>query len=200
MAAKFELFKDKAGEYRWRLRHQNGNVIADSGEGYTTKSAALDGIESVKKNISTAVIKDTSIPQVLSKPGVPSAETRPTGVVDDLDQHAEGNAESKVPVAQISQVNPANDINAKTEEGRISETKISPIMENQPAMASGNVPGARTRETTAVSAAPEKSRTAVNKPVSVNKEFRDSDVTVIVAVIMAVAFLVLAAGIIFLQR
>jgi uncharacterized protein YegP (UPF0339 family) len=60
VAAKFELFKDKAGEYRWRLRHQNGNVIADSAEGYSTKSAALNGIESVKNNITLADIKDMS--------------------------------------------------------------------------------------------------------------------------------------------
>lgn len=60
MSAKFELFKDKAGEYRWRLRHQNGNVIADSSEGYTAKADALHGIESVKKNITLAGIKDLS--------------------------------------------------------------------------------------------------------------------------------------------
>jgi len=60
VAAKFELFKDKAGEYRWRLRHQNGNVIADSGEGYSAKSGALNGIESVKNNITLAYIRDMS--------------------------------------------------------------------------------------------------------------------------------------------
>jgi len=58
MAATFELFKDKAGEYRWRLRHENGNIIADSGEGYTTKQGALNGIQSVKENAPTALIVD----------------------------------------------------------------------------------------------------------------------------------------------
>ena len=58
MAAKFELYKDAAGEYRWRLRHENGNVIADSGEGYTTKQAALNGIQSVKENAPDAPIVD----------------------------------------------------------------------------------------------------------------------------------------------
>ena len=58
MAAKFELYKDKAGEYRWRLRHQNGNIIADSGEGYTTKANAINGLESVKENGPTAPIDD----------------------------------------------------------------------------------------------------------------------------------------------
>ncbi len=58
MAATFELYRDKAGEYRWRLRHQNRQIIADSGEGYTTKASAMNGIESVKENAPTAPIED----------------------------------------------------------------------------------------------------------------------------------------------
>ena len=58
MAATFELYKDKAGEYRWRLRHQNGQVIADSGEGYSAKASAINGIESVKENAVAAAIED----------------------------------------------------------------------------------------------------------------------------------------------
>lgn len=61
MAATFELYIDKAGEYRWRLRHQNGQIIADSGEGYTTKANAVNGIESVKENASGAPIKDQTV-------------------------------------------------------------------------------------------------------------------------------------------
>ncbi|WP_353633836.1 HVO_2922 family protein [Halobacterium sp. NMX12-1] len=48
--AQFELFEDKAGEFRWRLRHRNGNVIADSGEGYTAKHNAQKGMQSVRRN------------------------------------------------------------------------------------------------------------------------------------------------------
>jgi len=48
--ASFELYEDNAGEYRWRLRHQNGNIIADSGEGYSSRSAAEDAVNSVKRN------------------------------------------------------------------------------------------------------------------------------------------------------
>jgi uncharacterized protein YegP (UPF0339 family) len=48
--ANFEVFEDTAGEWRWRLRHRNGNIIADSGEGYSSKRAAKGGIESVKRN------------------------------------------------------------------------------------------------------------------------------------------------------
>ncbi len=53
MAAKFELYKDKKGEYRWKLIATNGQTIA-VGEGYTTKESAKNGIESVKKNAPTA--------------------------------------------------------------------------------------------------------------------------------------------------
>ena len=58
MAATFELFRDRAGEYRWRLRHQNGNIIADSGEGYSSKANAENGIQSVKENAPTAPTDD----------------------------------------------------------------------------------------------------------------------------------------------
>jgi len=58
MAAKFEIYKDKSGEFRWRLTHTNGQVIADSGEGYTTKVNAMDGIKSVKENAPKAAVED----------------------------------------------------------------------------------------------------------------------------------------------
>jgi uncharacterized protein len=58
MAATFEVYKDKAGEYRWRLRHQNGQIIADSGEGYVSKSSAINGINSVMSNAPEAPIED----------------------------------------------------------------------------------------------------------------------------------------------
>jgi hypothetical protein len=56
--ATFELYEDRAGDYRWRLRHDNGNVIADSGEGYSTRQKAKQGIESVKTNAPEAPIED----------------------------------------------------------------------------------------------------------------------------------------------
>lgn len=46
---KFELYQDKAGEYRFRLKARNGEIILAS-EGYKEKSSCLNGIESVKKN------------------------------------------------------------------------------------------------------------------------------------------------------
>ena len=46
---KFEIFKDKAGEFRFRLKAANGEIIAAS-EGYKAKLGCLNGIESVKNN------------------------------------------------------------------------------------------------------------------------------------------------------
>lgn len=46
---KFEVYTDKAGEFRFRLKAKNGEVIAVS-EGYKTKDSCLNGIDSVKKN------------------------------------------------------------------------------------------------------------------------------------------------------
>ena len=53
---KFELYNDKAGEFRFRWKATNGEIIAVS-EGYTTKAAALNGIASVKKNAPEAEVK-----------------------------------------------------------------------------------------------------------------------------------------------
>lgn len=37
---RFEIYKDQANEWRWRLRAHNGKIIADSGEGYSSKANA----------------------------------------------------------------------------------------------------------------------------------------------------------------
>ena len=52
---KFEMYLDNAGEYRFRLKARNGEVIATS-EGYKAKAGCLNGIESVKKNAPEAEI------------------------------------------------------------------------------------------------------------------------------------------------
>ena len=49
MAGKFECYKDKAGEYRFRLNAGNGETILSS-EGYKAKDSCAKGIESVRKN------------------------------------------------------------------------------------------------------------------------------------------------------
>jgi len=57
--ATFELYEDEEGKYRWRLVHDNGNIIADSGEGYTDRRDAENGIESVKRNAPGAEVVET---------------------------------------------------------------------------------------------------------------------------------------------
>lgn len=48
--ATFEVYEDTQGDWRWRLVHDNGNIIADGGEGYASKQKCEEGIESVKEN------------------------------------------------------------------------------------------------------------------------------------------------------
>jgi amphi-Trp domain-containing protein len=58
--ATFELYEDAGGDSRWRLRHRNGNVIADSSQGYASKQKAKQGLESVRSNAPGAAILDQS--------------------------------------------------------------------------------------------------------------------------------------------
>lgn len=52
---KYEVYKDNAGEFRFRLKARNGEIIATS-EGYKAKASCLNGIESIKKNAPDAEI------------------------------------------------------------------------------------------------------------------------------------------------
>ncbi|GAA4808047.1 YegP family protein [Actinomycetospora chlora] len=58
MAGKFEVYQDKAGKYRFRLKASNGQIVA-SGEAYETKAAARKGCESVQKAADGAPIEET---------------------------------------------------------------------------------------------------------------------------------------------
>ena len=53
----FEVYKDKKGEFRFRLRAKNGEPILAS-EGYSAKASAIGGIESVKKNADSEVVEE----------------------------------------------------------------------------------------------------------------------------------------------
>lgn len=52
---KFEVYTDKSGEFRFRLKARNGEIIATS-EGYKSKASCLNGVESVRKNAPDAEI------------------------------------------------------------------------------------------------------------------------------------------------
>ncbi len=55
--ARFQIYRDSRGEYRWRLRAANGEIIADSNEGYIRKSDCEHGIDLVKQQASTAEVE-----------------------------------------------------------------------------------------------------------------------------------------------
>ena len=52
----FELYEDRAGEYRWRMIASNGRIVADSGEGYSSKSGARAAIENVQSDAGSASV------------------------------------------------------------------------------------------------------------------------------------------------
>lgn len=54
---KFEVYKDKAGEFRFRFKASNGETMFSS-EGYKAKASALSAIESIKKNVPGAALSD----------------------------------------------------------------------------------------------------------------------------------------------
>jgi uncharacterized protein YegP (UPF0339 family) len=52
---KFEVYKDKAGEFRFRLKARNGEIVA-TGEGYKAKASCLNGIDSIRRNAPDATV------------------------------------------------------------------------------------------------------------------------------------------------
>jgi hypothetical protein len=54
---KFELYENKAGEFRFRLKASNGEILGRS-EGYTAKASAKNGIESVRSNANSEIVKN----------------------------------------------------------------------------------------------------------------------------------------------
>lgn len=59
MAAKFEVYQDKAGEFRFRLKAGNGEIVA-VGESYPTRAGARQGCDAVKRAAAEARIEDVS--------------------------------------------------------------------------------------------------------------------------------------------
>jgi hypothetical protein len=58
VAHKFEIYKDKAGEFRVRFKYNDEVMFAT--EGYTSKASAQNAIDSIKKNGPTAPVEDKS--------------------------------------------------------------------------------------------------------------------------------------------
>ena len=55
---KYEVYKDHADKFRWRLRASNGEEIA-SGQGYESRADCMAGVKSVKKNARSKVVDMT---------------------------------------------------------------------------------------------------------------------------------------------
>jgi uncharacterized protein YegP (UPF0339 family) len=74
--SKFQIYQDRKGEYRWRLRARNGEIIADSNEGYSRKASCKHGIDLVKQQAASATVED----QTESQAG--SDRTEKEGLLD----------------------------------------------------------------------------------------------------------------------
>ncbi len=52
-----EVYQDKANEWRWRFKHRNGNIMADSSEGYASKSGCEDALAIVRRELPGAPVE-----------------------------------------------------------------------------------------------------------------------------------------------
>lgn len=73
---KFEIYKDKKGEYRWRLLSQNGEPVATGGEGYAEKRGAMNAVKKLKDSSNTDNIVDTE-KAAAAKKAAPKAAAKP---------------------------------------------------------------------------------------------------------------------------
>ena len=55
---KFEYYKDVSGDWRWRVSHQNGNILAISSEGYKNKQDMLEVIANLTEALKTEQFKE----------------------------------------------------------------------------------------------------------------------------------------------
>ena len=78
MAGKFELYTDAKGKFRFRLKASNGEIIA-VGEAYESKTAAMNGIESIRRHAAEASVQDVTgaAPKPKQTPGAAHKNGRP---------------------------------------------------------------------------------------------------------------------------
>jgi uncharacterized protein YegP (UPF0339 family) len=58
MTSTVQVYEDRAGEWRWRLRHRNGRIVADSGEGDGSRYGARNAVERVRERVDGATVTD----------------------------------------------------------------------------------------------------------------------------------------------
>jgi uncharacterized protein YegP (UPF0339 family) len=59
-AGKIKIYRDSAGDYRWRLLGSNGRIMADSSEGYATKYNCSLAVERFRTAASEAIIVESA--------------------------------------------------------------------------------------------------------------------------------------------
>lgn len=57
----FELYKDKAGHFRWRLRAKNGESVAEGGEGFAERRTAMNAIKKLRVWAATDKLVDHTV-------------------------------------------------------------------------------------------------------------------------------------------
>jgi uncharacterized protein len=57
---RFELYRDAVGQWRWRLRARNGEIVAESGEGYVRRADCEHGIELVRQSAEARIVDMTT--------------------------------------------------------------------------------------------------------------------------------------------
>jgi len=119
MPGKFEIFKDKKNEFRFRLKAANGEIIA-VGESYPDKKSVLKGIASIQKNAPEAKIVDTTIVAETKKP----AEKKAT---------ASGSAAKKTAAAKKPQASGTAVKKTATKKPSASAPAAKKDAENKPA-------------------------------------------------------------------
>ena len=61
-AGRFEIYVDRAGKYRWRLRRPDGQIVADSGQGYAERSACEADLRWVREHGVSAPVRSLDLP------------------------------------------------------------------------------------------------------------------------------------------
>jgi large subunit ribosomal protein L21 len=73
----FEIYEDKAGQWRWRLRARNGEMIAMSEQGFTTKAGVVRALDVVRRNVAAAESHEEAGPANSSTPEASTSEAAP---------------------------------------------------------------------------------------------------------------------------
>lgn len=133
---KFELYHDKSGEFRFRLKAKNGSIIAKS-QGYSTKTKCLNGIESVRKNaMSDIIVNEDAAADTASAPEVSEASSSIKVVV----------LEESIPMANVTVKESTPEAKAPAKESTSAPKKAVKESASTPKTAAkGSVPATTTQ-------------------------------------------------------